>query len=310
MATLRQIRRRIKGVQNIQRITKAMRMVATARLRRAQERVLSARPYAEALDALTERLIESVEEYDHPYLRQGESGGRLLIAVTGDRGLCGAFNSVIVREAMQLIDTGKPRALAYQGRILTSGDKELVIGTEWETSVVAVGSRGADALERRGANVVSAKRGFFKQLEFENAQQIAQEAADAFAEERVDAVDVVFNRFRSALHQEVTVKRLLPVSQPEESAELAPLEIEHIYEPSRAEVLDQLLPKQLEIQVWQALLESNAAEQAARMNAMENASRSASDMIDELVLERNRVRQAVITKEISEIVGGAEALKS
>ncbi|MDE0021015.1 MAG: ATP synthase F1 subunit gamma [Candidatus Poribacteria bacterium] len=284
MATLRQIRRRIKGVQNIQRITKAMRMVATARLRRAQERVLSARPYAEALDALTERLIKSVEEYDHPYLRQGESGGRLLIAVTGDRGLCGAFNSVIVREAMDLSDG--------------------------EAEIAAVGSRGADALERRGANVVSAKRGFFKQLEFENAQQIAQEAADAFAEERVDAVDVVFNRFRSALHQEVTVKRLLPVSQPEESAELAPPEIEHLYEPSRGEVLDQLLPKQLEIQVWQALLESNAAEQAARMNAMENASRSASDMIDELILERNRVRQAVITKEISEIVGGAEALKS
>ncbi len=284
MATLRQIRRRIKGVQNIQRITKAMRMVATARLRRAQERVLSARPYAEALDALTERLIESVEEYDHPYLRQGEDGGRLLIAVTGDRGLCGAFNSVIVREAMELSDG--------------------------ETQIAAVGSRGADTLERRGANVVSAKRGFFKQLEFENAQEIAQEAADAFAEERVDAVDIVFNRFRSALHQEVTVKRLLPVSQPEESGELAPPEIEHLYEPSREEVLDQLLPKQLEIQVWQALLESNAAEQAARMNAMENASRSASDMIDELTLERNRVRQAVITKEISEIVGGAEALKS
>lgn len=265
-----------------------MRMVATARLRRAQERVLSARPYAEALDALTERLIESVEEYDHPYLRQGESGGKLLIAVTGDRGLCGAFNSVIVREAMELSDG--------------------------ETQIAAVGSRGADTLERRGANVVSAKRGFFKQLEFENAQEIAQEAADAFAEERVGAVDIVFNRFRSALHQEVTVKRLLPVSQPEESQEeineTAPPEIEHLYEPSRAEVLDQLLPKQLEIQVWQALLESNAAEQAARMNAMENASRSASDMIDELTLERNRVRQAVITKEISEIVGGAEALKS
>ena len=261
-----------------------MRMVATARLRRAQERVLSARPYADSLDALTERLIESVEEYDHPYLRQGESGGKLLIAVTGDRGLCGAFNSVIVRETMQLADGG--------------------------AEIAAVGSKGADTLERRGANVVSAQRGFFKQLEFENAQRIAQEAADAFAEERVDAVDIVFNRFRSALHQEVTVKRLLPVAQPEESDELKPPEIEHLYEPSREEVLDQLLPKQLEIQIWQALLESNAAEQAARMNAMENASRSASDMIDELTLERNRVRQAVITKEISEIVGGAEALKN
>ena len=261
-----------------------MRMVATAEFRHAQERVLSARPYADALDALTERLIESVEEYDHPYLRQGESGGKLLIAVTGDRGLCGAFNSSIVRETTQLADGG--------------------------AEISAVGTRGADTLERRGANVVSAQRGFFKHLEFENAQRIAQEAADAFAAERVDAVDIVFNRFRSALHQEVTVKRLLPAAQPEESEELKPPEIEHLYEPSREQVLDQLLPKQLEIQIWQALLESNAAEQAARMNAMENASRSASDMIDELTLERNRVRQAVITKEISEIVGGAEALKN
>ena len=289
MATLRELRRRIKAVQNIERVTSAMRMVASARLRQAQERVLNARPYAQTLERLIAQLLRSEGEYAHPFLRGADdiieeqaeepAEGRLLIALTGDRGLCGAFNANIVREAM-----------AAEG-----------------AQIAAVGSRGADMLTRRGANVASSRGGIFRELRYAHAQEIAAEAAAAFTEGRVGAVDILYNEFRSALVQETRTKRLLPAAGAADEEEAAE---EFLYEPSQKAILDQLLPKQLETQVWQALLESNAAEQAARMTAMENATKNAKDKIEELRKERNRARQAIITQEIAEIVGGAEALKS
>lgn len=285
MATLRQIRRRIKGVQNIRRITGAMRMVAQARLRRAQEQTLNARPYYDELARLAEDTATGVDDYSHPLWDHHEADGRLLLVVTGDRGMCGAFNANVIRRAVQYVAEAP-------------GDVQLI----------CLGTRGATALERRGLNVVHAHPDFFRDLSHEHARLVTRQIQAVYESDQVGQVDMLYNEFKSIIQQEIRVDRMLPVTV-DDSGD-ADARWDFLHEPSHTDLLDELLPRLLETEVWHAVMESNAAEQASRVTAMENATTNADEIIDALILQRNRVRQAVITQEISEIIGGAEALKT
>jgi F-type H+-transporting ATPase subunit gamma len=263
-----------------------MRMVATARLRGAQAGVLGGRPYAQELQRIIGHLSRGLSDYEHPLLQRRPAEHSLLIVVTSDRGLCGAFNANVLRAAR-----------AHMSEM--PGEKGLI----------CVGKRGNVVLQREGFEIVQAHLDVFRRIDISHAQGIARDIAAKYAAAEVDRVDIVYNEFRSRLQQVPRVETLLPIpidvgeDEEQDDSEL-------IYEPSPAAILDALLPRQLETQVWRVLLESNASEQAARMNAMETAPKAADDMLDALTLERNRVRQTMITKEIAEIVGGAEALKS
>ena len=285
MATLRQIRRRIRGIQNIRRITSAMRMVAQARLRRAQAQTLDARPYFGELGLLAEALLSGVEEYSHPLLDHHDGQGSVLLVVTGDRGMCGAFNANVIRQSLQYVDEAPG-----------------------PVKLICLGTRGATTLGRRGLDIAHAHPNFFADLTHAHARLVTHQIRALYESDEVGRVDMVYNEFKSIIQQEVTVDRMLPVTV--DAAGDADARWDFLHEPSRADVLDELLPRLLETEVWHAVLESNAAEQAARVAAMENATTNADEIIDALILERNRVRQAVITQEISEIVGGAEALKT
>lgn len=287
MPTLRQIRRRIRSVQSIERVTRAMRMVAAARFRRAQENVLAARPYAHHLRTMIAGLIRGLEGYEHPLLSRREVQRTLLVMVMADRGLCGSFNTNVIRRATRRLEE------------LPS-----------DTAIVCVGKRAVDFCRKRGLSVVGAYPNLFRKLSHTDALRIARDLIARYSNAEFDRVEVVFNEFRSAIQQVTRSETLLPipleVSSEEEPGASA---WEFLYEPSREAVLDRLLPKQVETQVWRILLESYASEQGARMTAMENASKNAREMIDALILEGNRVRQTMITKEIAEIVGGMEAVK-
>jgi len=263
-----------------------MRMVAAARLRGAQMGVLAGRPYAQELQRIIGHLSRGLADYEHPLLQTRPAARSLLIVVTADRGLCGAFNANVLRTA---------RAHVAE----MPGEKVLI----------CVGKRGNVVLRREGFEIVQAHLDVFQRVDICHAQAIARDVAAKYAAAEVDRVDVVFNEFRSMLRQVPRVETLLPIPL-ETGEDEAQEDAELIYEPSPGAILDTLLPRQLETQIWRVLLESNASEQAARMNAMENATKSADDMLDALTLDRNRVRQTMITKEIAEIVGGAEALKS
>ncbi|MEO2005870.1 MAG: ATP synthase F1 subunit gamma [Candidatus Poribacteria bacterium] len=285
MATLRQIRRRIRGIQNIRRITGAMRMMAQARLRRAQDQTVEARPYYDELVCLTDDLVSGIEAYSHPLLEHHDVDASLLLVVTGDRGMCGAFNANIIRAAAKYVDDA-PGAV----------------------QLICLGTRGAAALDRRGYNVVHAHQNFFRDLTHAHARLVTRQIQAVYESDQVGRVDMMYNAFKSIIEQELTVDRMLPVTV-DDSAD-SDARWDFLHEPSRARVLDDALPRLLETEVWHAVMESNAAEQAARVTAMEKATTNADDIIDALTLQRNRVRQAVITQEISEIVGGAEALKT
>jgi len=286
MATLRQIRGRIRGVKKIQQVTRAMRMVAASRLRRAQDRIIAARPYAARIDSLLSHLASRSDRKSHPLLVEREPKRVCLVVITADRGLCGGFNHSVVRSATSLIKN-------YEGR---------------EVSLVNVGRRGADFFRRhRTYHVLSEYTGLFRHLRFDDATAVADDIARRYTEGELDKVEVVYNEFRSAIWQGVVVRQLLPIvpKEPEEDKFF----IDYLYEPSQGAVLDALLARHLNVQMWRILLESDAAEQGARMMAMESATKNAGDLIDSLTLELNRVRQALITKEIVEIVTVAEALK-
>lgn len=262
-----------------------MRMVAQARLRRAQEQALAARPYYEELARLTDDLVSGVEGYSHPLLDHHDADGSVLLAVTGDRGMCGAFNANVIRRAVRYVEEAP-------------GPVQLI----------CVGTRGASALHRRGLNVVHAHPNFFRDLTHTHAGMVTRQIQALYESDQVGRVDMVYNEFKSIIQQEITVDRMLPVTV-DDSGD-ADARWDFLHEPSRAAILDETLPRLLETEVWHAVMESNAAEQAARVTAMENATTNADEIIDSLTLERNRVRQAVITQEISEIIGGAEALKT
>jgi F-type H+-transporting ATPase subunit gamma len=278
------LRRRIRSVKNTQQITKAMKMVAAAKLRRAQERMMAARPYSSALRQVLASLSTRVDVARHPLLEAREQEQKvLLVIVTADRGLCGAFNTNVIRAAQN--------ALVERG---------------WsEVHLTTIGRKGGDFFKRR-PQTKKQQLTLMEALAPETVRQISETLATDFISGEYDAVYVLFNEFKSIIAQRVTLERLLPLERPE-APEAGTPEIEYLYEPGPEAILGELLPKHIEFQIYRVLLESAAAEQGARMAAMEAATKNASEMISHLTLTYNRIRQASITKEIIEIVSGAAA---
>jgi F-type H+-transporting ATPase subunit gamma len=286
MPSLKSIKKRIGSVKNTRQITKAMKMVSAAKLRRAQDNVVAARPYAKKLAEVLGRLAGNVEPDCSPLLQNREGGKALLVVVTSDRGLCGGFNANICKAADRFMKEKK--------------------GQFTGLSVMAVGRKGHDFLKNRHA-VWKNYSGIQSSLNYHTAALLAQEVIEAYVAEEFDEVYLLFNAFRSVMSQDITLEKLLPIEPPVGSEEAAPAQ--YIYEPSQAELLAELLPKHIEVQLFRALLESVAAEHGARMTAMDSASKNASEMIGKLTLQYNRARQAAITKELMEIISGAESIK-
>ena len=287
MATLREIRRRIASIENIAQVTDAMRVVAAAKLRRAQENILATRPFAEKFNTILGHLISQIENPTHPLLESRELKRVCLISVSADRGLCGSFNSNVIRTTTQ-------RRAHYEAQ-----------GAD--VSVICVGRRTRDHFARRNYNVIAEYANIFRQLAFETAVAIVSEFEHLYRDKTVDKVEVIYNDFKSAILQTVLVEQLLPLTPEIPTGD--DLFLDYVYEPGQDAIFQSVLAKHLNMQMWKVLLDSNAAEQAARMTAMENATRNAKELIDDLVLQRNRARQTQITTEISEIVSGAAALE-
>ena len=288
MATLRDIRRRITSVKSTQQLTKAMKMVAAAKLRRAQEKMQSARPYSHSLEEVLGHVSDKVDPSLHPLLDIREPKSASFVIISGDRGLAGAFNSNIIRRASHEIS-----------QLQQAGSN---------VSLIAVGKKGYEFYKRRDYNILENYINFFNQLEFSHAQNIAQLVQQAYIKKDLDRVFIVYNAFKSIVEQEITVKQLLPIVPRKPGNEK--YSSEYIFEPTPVKILDSLCPRYLNILVWQALLESYASELGARMAAMEAATENAGEVIAQLTLQYNKARQAAITTEMLEIVGGAEALQN
>ncbi len=286
MATLTEIRTRIASVKSTQQITKAMKMVAAAKLRKAQEKIIATRPYASKLQEVVSHLISKVENGEHPYMVDRPVSKVLLVIVTADRGLCGGFNANLIREASTILEASK----------------------DIEISIFVIGKKGYEHFLRRDYTIFDQKTNFFNQLNFQDAAEIVTKLVSAYNEGLFDKIEILYNEFKSAVRQDIALEQMLPLVKDVEE-EQSSSKMDYLYEPGREEILDSIIPKQLNMQMWKVLLESNASEQGARMTAMESATENAEELITTLTLHYNRARQAAITKEISEIVGGAEALK-
>ena len=291
MPSLLDIRRRIRAVKSTQQITKAMKMVAASKLRRAQERIHQARPFASQMLRVLNSVATRVDPSTHPLLDQRaapRAGGRvLLIVITADRGLCGSFTPLVIKSSGQFV--------------VENPGRQVALGL--------IGRRGRDFFARRGFDVRYERVNLFQGLKFDDAKAIAKAGMDAFLNGEVDSVYLVYNEFKSVMVQRVVVERLLPIAQldvqaPEGTAPTT----DYIYEPGPEMLLNDLIPAHVEVQVFRALLESNAAFYAAQMTAMDAATRNSGEMIESLTLYMNKVRQAAITREIIEVVSGAQAL--
>jgi F-type H+-transporting ATPase subunit gamma len=289
MPALIDIRRRIRSVKNTQQITKAMKMVSAAKLRRAQEAMFAARPYARKMMEVLNSLATRAHPDAHPLLQEHGEDKVLLVIITADKGLCGGFNANIIRAAT--------RFLEEQERVEPRRERRMELDL--------VGRKGRDFFRRRRYRVRSEHIGLFQSLQFPAAQRIAQSLIKSYVGGEVDRIHIVYNEFKTVIAQKVVVEQLLPIRKLEFDPKEAPLD--YLYEPSPGAIFDDILPKHVEIQVWRALLESAAAEHGARMAAMDAATNNAGEMIDRLTLYMNKVRQAAITKEIIEVVSGAGA---
>jgi F-type H+-transporting ATPase subunit gamma len=286
MPSLIDLRRRIRAVKSTQQITKAMKMIAASRLRKSQERVVNARPFAiQALRVLRD-LAARTDASAHPLLAAREEKRILAFVLTSDKGLCGSFNTNIIKAAVQAI--------------LARPDQHVDLGL--------VGRKGRDFFRRRGFPVVYEAVNIFQHLKFEDAEAIAQVAIDYYTEQKTDAVYLIYNEFKSVIQQRIVAEKLLPIPRADLDEADASTRVDYLYEPDPKELFDRILPGHVRVQVWRALLESAAAENAARMTAMDAATKNASEMIDSLTLYMNKVRQAGITREIIEVVSGAESL--
>ncbi|HLZ90940.1 MAG TPA: ATP synthase F1 subunit gamma [Candidatus Acidoferrum sp.] len=292
MPTLLDFRRRIRSVKNSQQITRAMKFVAAARLRRAQEAALAARPYAQELVRVLRSTMARIQEQQHPLLERREEKTLLAIVLTGERGLAGAFNANILRKAGEFFRANREK------RVLT----------------IPVGKKGRDSLRKAGFTFAGEWINVLARVEFKTAREIAKLATDLYAEAKVDSVYIIFSEFKSVMAPHLTMEKLLPVeaigeekrsAEKEGSGKAAEVQADYIYEQPPAQLLDKLLPRYIETQILRAMLESSASEYAARMTAMESATKNAGDVIEALTLHMNKVRQAAITKEIIEIVSGA-----
>jgi F-type H+-transporting ATPase subunit gamma len=293
MPSLRDIRNRIQSVRSTRQITRAMKMVSAAKLRRAQDAILRTRPYAHLLDQMLAGVAARAEkdaQAAHPLLAARETKTAEVLVITSDRGLAGGFNSNIARRTQRFL--------------VESGDR-------FETVLLStVGRKGRDAFRARRMEVRKDFTGVLGDLRYEHAEEIAAEFTERFLSGEVDAVFLCYNEFKSAISQKPVVVQLLPIDRPpEEAAAQAQVGADFEYEPAREALLGELLPRQIATQVWRALLESAASEHGARMSAMESATKNAEEMIGSLTLQYNRARQAYVTKELLEIVSGAEALK-
>ena len=295
MPSLIDLRRRIRAVKSTQQITKAMKMIAASRLKRAQERVVAARPFAQRMLTVLNGLVSRVESDAHPLLQMPDQtkGRPLLIVITADRGLCGSFNSNVIKAAGQFI-TNDARG------------REVALGL--------IGRKGRDFFKRRGFDVRYEAAGIFQKLTFGDAAKIADMAIEEFTSGAASSVYLVYNEFKSVMSQKLVVERLLPIPRFEptpgtaaKGAAGAGESGDYIFEPGPEEIFTTLLPRHVQVQMYRALLESNAAFFAAQMTAMDAATRNSSDMIDNLTLYMNKVRQAAITREIIEVVSGASA---
>ena len=292
MATLRDIQNRIKAVQSTQKITKAMKMVAASKLRKVQTRMLDLRPYAEKMHDVLTSLAMGADRESHPLLAYRPRKTVEVVVVTSDRGLCGAFNTNILKAAQICIDDYKKDG--------------------FEVSISAVGKKARDYFKRRNVPARNSWTGISGSVSFSNAGDIANDIKENYINETIDEVIVIYNAFKSMAAQTVTTAKLLPLVPLEEGEEESAPESEaadFIYEPSMEAIFDRLIPRNVDIQIYRALLESSAAEEAARMSAMENATKSCDEMVDKLTLQFNKARQASITGELMDIVGGVEALK-
>lgn len=300
MATLKEIKTRITSVQNTQKITKAMKMVASAKLRRAQDRIMAARPYAEKINELLTHLIDASSDIINPLMEGREIKNKLVVVITADRGLAGSFNSNLLKFAEQYLDS---------------------IGKD--TKVIAVGKKANDFFKKKSYELLRGYSDVFSNLNVGFAQDTVREIVKGYLDHQYDKVDVIYNKFESVARQVPVREQFLPLGSEEDKAggdsdegnagsevkDVPTVKADYIYEPSVEGILNDLIPRQLNTHFWKSLLESNAAEQGARMTAMEMATKNAGDLIQHLKLQYNRARQEAITTEILEIVGGAEALK-
>ena len=286
MANLKSIKKRIVSVKNTRQITAAMKMVSAAKLRRAQENVVAARPYAGKLAEVLERLAANPESDASPLMVKRDTGRALLLVVTSDRGLCGGFNANLSKAAERFI---KERSGEFK-----------------ELSLMTIGRKGYEFLRNR--HTVRKHHGnIFSTLSYQTAVLIAAEVIEGYLAEEYDEVYVIYNAFKSVMTQDITLEQLLPVTpKPGQSEEQT---VQYIYEPSKPALLDELLPKHIEVQIFKSLLESLASEHGARMTAMDSASKNATEMIGKLTLIYNRARQAAITTELMEIISGSESIK-
>ena len=288
MANLRVIRKRIGSVKSTQQITKAMKMVSAAKLKRAQDAIVAARPYARKMREVVQRLAARAGQDAHPLLAAREAKKLALLVVTSDRGLCGGFNANLLRAVNRYLAEKR-------------GDYE-------EIAVVAVGRKARDFFRRRRVPVRKEYVNVLGSLSYMHAEQMSHDLVDGFLAEEFDEVVIAFNEFRSAISQTPRFELLFPIALEGKEADKGGL-VDYLYEPSQKEILATLLPKYVEMQIFRVLLESVAGEHGARMSAMDSATNNAVDMIASLTLQMNRARQATITKELMEIIGGAEALK-
>jgi len=290
MATLRDIKRRITGVKSTQQITKAMKMVAASKLRRATENVLNARPYATRISTLLSHLVTEEDQSSNPLLFERKINNVAVVIVSADRGLCGGFNNNIIKEANRYISED----------LKNNGIDHLLF---------CVGKKSTDYFTKRNFNIGKTYPGIFSTLNYTTAQQIVDDLLSKFYDGTVDKVIVIFNEFKSIIQQKIVVEQFLPIPIESSKNKSGIVDHNYIYEPDQKSIFDYLIPKHLKGQMWRMLLESNAAEFAARMTAMDNATTNAKELIRTLNLTYNKERQAAITKEILEIVSGANALR-
>ena len=291
MATLRDIKRRIVGVKNTQKITRAMKMISAAKLRRAQSKIINARPYANKISEMLSNLATEEDMATNPFFIEREKKNVAVVVVTADRGLCGAFNNNIIKEAVRYID-------------------EEINAEGLNAFVYSVGKKNADYFSRRDYNVIGKDVGLFSSLDYSSALKITDNLVSEFRNETYDKVVIIYNEFISMIRQKIQVQQFLPIPVLSSTEEKQVQQPNYIFEPDSGSIFNFLIPKHLKAQVWRSLLESNAAELGARMTAMDNATTNAQEMIRSLNLTYNKERQAAITKEILEIVSGANALKA
>ncbi len=294
MATLKEIRKRVSSVQNIQQITKAMKMVSAARLRRAQESALAARPYAEKLEAVLQNLASQGDELEHPFLTERAERNITLIVITSDRGLCGGFNSSLIREAQ-----------SFRRK-----------HTDQKVNLILVGRRGYDYFKRRDVTIAEEHVNLYGRLSSDLAHDIGRRVGAQFIAGETDSFYVLYAKFRSALVQISTIDKILPIASTRQTQDTEETEdtegrasLDYLYEPTPETLLASLLERYIDMLIYRAMLESVASEHGARMTAMDNATSNAVDMIDRLTLAMNRARQAGITRELLEIVATGESLR-